>query len=460
MPEVTPQTNSQLTGEQNPLLANFIANASLVSEDHSELVVSCLNQGYAEFASMNERMAREPAVSMHSETVDDDDNFWPKADSWMAQYRPYKVKDGILSIPVKGTLIANFPYTFYGYVTGYEYIQKAWQRGQSDPEVRGIVLDVNSPGGEVSKNFDLVDGMYLDKGKKPVLGIANEHAYSAAYSIISVADKIVVARTGGVGSIGVVTAHVDYSKMFEKAGIKVTFIKAGKHKTDGNPYEPLSASVEARIQTRINKIADLFYATVARNCGMDEKDVRATQALTYPADEAIEVGLADEVASWDVAMAAFTKSNNKGRLFAMTKETKESAAANEPTAQAPAEQIAAAKADGKTEGLKEGSTAERARISAIIGSDEAKTRPVAAMQTALNTDLSVDGAKKFLAGLPEEPKTTKAAGATAFEKAMGKGDNPEVGASDGNADTSDKGDRSKALLASHALVHGKKADKK
>lgn len=459
MPEVTPQTNDSMTFSQNPFLANFIAGESLVSESHSDLVVSYLAKANVEFSSMQSRMEREPAMSSDDEPLDDDKNFWPKANSWMAQFRPYNVKDGVLRIPVKGVLIANFPYTLFGYITGYEYIQKAWERGQADPEVRAIALDVNSPGGEVSKNFDLVDGMFADKGKKPVIGIANEHAYSAAYSIISVADKVVVARTGGVGSIGVVTAHVDYSKMLEKAGIKVTFIKAGSHKTDGNPYEPLSASVEARIQARINKIAELFYATVARNRGMDIKDVRATQALTYPADEAIEVGLADSIASWDVAMATFTKDNSKGRLFAMTKKPDESAAANEPTAQASAEQIASAKAEGKAEGIKEGATTERARVSGILASEEAKTRPTAAMQTALHTDMSVEAASKFLAGLPEEPKTTKAVGATAFEKAMATGGNPEVGATDGDATAKDTGDRSKALLASHALVHGKKATK-
>jgi signal peptide peptidase SppA len=313
-------------------------------------------------------------------------------------------------------------------------------------------LDVNSPGGDVTKNFDLVDGMFATK-RKPVMGIANEHAYSAAYSIISISDKIIVARTGGVGSIGVVTAHVDYSKMLEKAGMKVTFIKAGKHKTDGNPYEPLSAAVEARIQTRIDQIADIFYATVARNRGMDAKDVRATEASTYPASEAIKIGLADSIMSWDAAMSAFTASTKTERLFAMTTKTNESAEANEQSAQTKAA-VDAAKVEGNKEGVTEGRKAERTRIKSILNSEQAKTRPVAAMATALNTDLSEVEATEFLAGLPEEPKLG-ASKNNSFEKAMAT-DNPNVGAAADDSGSDDKPDRVKDALAAHALVHGKR----
>jgi len=157
MPETTAQNNEVVqfnNASQNPFLANFVAHPSLVDESFSDQIVSYLESANAEFAAMKSRMATEPAMASDDKPLDDDQNFWPKADSWMAQFRPYKVKDGILTIPVKGVLVANFPYTFFGWVTGYEYIAKAWERGMGDPEVRGIALDVNSPGGDVSKNFD------------------------------------------------------------------------------------------------------------------------------------------------------------------------------------------------------------------------------------------------------------------------------------------------------------------
>lgn len=459
MPEVNQKTDDAgvMNFIHNPFLANFISQESLVLDTLSDQIVSYLVKADTVFADIKDQTARQQPMSMDDKPLDDDENFWPKADSWMAQYRPYNVKNGVLTIPVKGALIANFPYTINGWVTGYEYIWKAYERGMSDANVRGIALDVNSPGGEVSKNFDMVDAMFEKRGTKPVIGIANEHAYSAAYSIISVADKVVVARTGGVGSIGVVTAHIDYSKMLEKSGIKITFIKNGEHKTDGNPYEPLKDSVEARIQKRIDETAAIFHATVARNRGMDIKDVRATQALTYSADESIKIGLADEVGSWNSAMESFTKSTtNNGRLFAMSKTNEESASAKEPTAQETAAQIEAAKTEGKAEGVKAGAIAERDRIKAINNSDEAKTRPLAAMRVALSTDMNVDAAKEFLAGLPEEPKTTKADAGNAFTKAMNTTDNPNVGATDGNANDDGSQNRASSLLASHALVHGKK----
>jgi ClpP class serine protease len=76
------------------------------------------------------------------------------------------------------------------------------------------------PGGEVSGCFDLVDAIYAIRGKKPIWGILNEYAYSAGYAIASACDYVTVPRTGGVGSIGVITMHVDMSKAIDSAGLK------------------------------------------------------------------------------------------------------------------------------------------------------------------------------------------------------------------------------------------------
>lgn len=440
----------------NTYLARFAVDASLVSEQHGTQVVALL-----EALEADERFAKMQMASLDGyragpddDPIDDDENFWPKAGSWMEQFRPYKVKDGILIIPIKGCLLSGFPYQIWDMATGYEYIWKAYERGMADSAVNGIALDVDSPGGEVQGNFDLVDRMYAMREQKPVRSFANESMYSAAYSIGSIGDKIVVGRTGGVGSIGVVTSHVDYSKMLEKAGIKITFIKAGAHKTDGNPYEPLPASVEARIQKRINKIAAVFFGIVARNRSMEIEDVRATEALTYPADEAIKAGLADEIGPMDSALAAFTAEAKpkqpKGFLTMTTKPEEKTTVIDQTTVDAAATK---GKEEGIAAGTAAGAKAAKDRISGILALDEAKTRPVAAHNVAMDTELTVEQAKGFLAKMPVEGKVGK----NGFEAAMASTDNPELGS--GAADDKDKPDTNAqvvSILGAQAALRGKK----
>jgi ClpP class serine protease len=91
----------------------------------------------------------------------------------------------------------------------------------ADPRVRGVILDVDSSGGEVGGLFDLVDqiGAIKAASQKPLWAVANEGALSAAYAIASTADRLYVTRTGEVGSIGVVAVHVDESGADEQAGL-------------------------------------------------------------------------------------------------------------------------------------------------------------------------------------------------------------------------------------------------
>lgn len=279
----------------NPLLARFAGMAAAVAPEALNRVEACLDAVMA--------IERGPAMLHEGATADD--GFWPEPGSWKAAYRPYVVVDGMLQIPVKGVLLHDFSYAIGSYATGYLYIRRAFERGATDPAVKGIALVCDSPGGEVAGCFDLVDAMHAAKGGKPVWAFAHEAAYSAAYAVASVADKIWVSRTGGVGSIGVVTFHVDRSGALEKAGLKITFIHAGKHKVDGNSTQPLPADVRARIQARIDALMAIFVSTVARNRRMPEAKVRATEALTYSGAEGIAAGLADAVGSVDDAVAAF-----------------------------------------------------------------------------------------------------------------------------------------------------------
>lgn len=179
----------------------------------------------------------------------------------------------------------------------YEQIEAEFNRALASPSVGGIILDIDSGGGEVAGNFDFVDRIHAARGVKPVWAIANEFAASAAYSIASAAERLYVTRTGVVGSIGVVSAHIDQSGYDQQKGLAWSFIHAGAHKVDGHAHAPLPDEVRADIQFQINEIYDLFVATVARNRALGEQVIRDTEARIYTAKDAMALGLVDGIST-------------------------------------------------------------------------------------------------------------------------------------------------------------------
>jgi signal peptide peptidase SppA len=218
----------------------------------------------------------------------------------------YYVKDGIAIVNISGTLVHKLggvrPYSG---MIGYDSIRKIYGTALSDDEAKGILLVIDSPGGEGAGCFDLVDAMYDERGTKPVWACCDEIACSGGYALASVADRIMVPRTGMVGSIGVVVMHVDFSAALAKEGMNVTFIQYGERKTDGAPQIPLSKSAAARVQAQVDQMGDLFVETMARNRGVDPAKIKAQEADVYSGQRAIAAGLADAVMAKDEVFAEF-----------------------------------------------------------------------------------------------------------------------------------------------------------
>lgn len=234
---------------------------------------------------------------------DDDDSF-----SRQARDTGYDVVEGIAIIPVQGTLVQKLgTLRPYSGMTGYDGIRACFLRALNDSEVKAICLDIDSPGGEVAGCFDLVDEIYAARGSKPVWAILSESAYSAAYALASAADKIIVPRTGGVGSVGVIVMHVDWSQKIKNDGLQVTIITYGDRKAESNPYEPLSETARKAIQSDIDEMGRLFVSTVSRNRGIAERTVRDTEAACFLGGDGVQLGLADEVASPDAAFRDLLK---------------------------------------------------------------------------------------------------------------------------------------------------------
>lgn len=404
--------------QHNPLLARFASVPALVTPGRDDWFHACLAHA-----------AADPGLGAMLAANSNDDGFWPAHDDWRAAYRPYVVANGILQIPVKGVLLHDFPWAIGAWATGYIYIVRALQRGLADYGVRGIALMCDTPGGMVAGCFEAVDKIVAARGAKPIRAFAHEAAYSAGYAIASAADRIIVSRTGGVGSIGVVTAHVDVTKALDQAGWKITLVYAGKHKVDYNPYKELSDDARAHLQAHVDDLYGIFVASVARNRSIDEAAVRATEALCFNAPEAVSNGLADEIGSLDDAVAAFAAdlSNPHDDEEDMSKD-------NTATDQAAA--IEAARNEGHAEGEKAGraagaaeaTTAERTRVKTILTSAEAKDRGDLAAHLAFDSDMAADASIALLA---KAPKQAAAAPADRLDQAL-RGTNPKVGADNTN----------------------------
>jgi signal peptide peptidase SppA len=232
--------------------------------------------------------------------------FWNDDDDYVDPYedRGYDLAQGVAIIPVKGTLVKRTgTLRPYSGMTGYDGTRQNFLEALADPEVKALVLDIDSPGGEIAGLFDLVDTIYDARGEKPVWSILDEDAYSAAYALASAADRIMVPRSGGTGSIGVIAMHVDWSRALDEAGIKVTLMTYGARKADGRPELPLSDAARDRFQADIDEMGDLFTETVARNRGVASAKIRDQEAMTFQGAAGIAAGLADAVMAPDAAFS-------------------------------------------------------------------------------------------------------------------------------------------------------------
>ncbi|WP_265023351.1 S49 family peptidase [Wolbachia endosymbiont (group A) of Epistrophe grossularia] len=183
-------------------------------------------------------------------------------------------------------------------MTSYENIHEEIESALEDKSIETILLDIDSPGGEVNGVFDLADFIYSARGKKRIIAIANDDAYSAAYAIASSAEKIFLTRTSGVGSIGVIASHIDQSRFDEKQGIKYTTIFAGSRKNDLNPHEPMTSESLGSLQKEVDRLYEMFLQLIARNRGLSIEKIRSTEAGLYFGEKAVEIGLADGVTTF------------------------------------------------------------------------------------------------------------------------------------------------------------------
>ena len=214
---------------------------------------------------------------------------------------------GIAVIPVHGTLVKRTAgLDAASGLTSYTEIAAMLDSALADPQVAGILLDIDSPGGEASGSFELARRVREASAVKPVWAVANDSAYSAAYAIGSAANRLIVSETGGVGSIGVIALHIDQSVKDANEGYRYTAVTAGTHKNDFSPHQPLTDEAKAELQAEVDRLYGLFVDHVASMRTLGTDDVRATEAGLYFGANAISAGLADAVGTFESALTDFS----------------------------------------------------------------------------------------------------------------------------------------------------------
>lgn len=318
----------------------------------------------------------------------------------------YENLGGVAVIPVLGVLTKNPEAWEDG--TAMNEVKAAFRAAIDDPSVHSIVLHIDSPGGTVDGTQELASVISSARGKKPITAYSDGMMASAAYWIGSAADKIYISGdTVAVGSIGVVAAHVDMSKLEDRIGVKVTEIYAGKYKRIASMHAPLSDEGRESIQDRVDLLYGVFVDNVAANRGIStEKALEMADGKLFIGRQAVEIGLVDGISTMEKIIFDLKEEH-------MTKD--------EFLAKFPADYQAIVDegkqigfAEGLAQGKKEGAEAERERIQAV----EAQTLPGhETLIASLKFDGKTTGAEAAVAILAAERAQRKSALAAMIQDA-------------------------------------------
>lgn len=231
-----------------------------------------------------------------------------------AQSQPsYTVQDGVAVIPVEGVLAKRMNmFTAISGGMSTQMLVETVNEAVADDTVHSLLLAVDSPGGEVDGTQQMADA--IANSTKPTAAWVDGLCASAALWIASQCNTIYAASdTSAIGSMGVLVQHVDYSKADDAKGKIVTHITTGKYKVSGNSAKPLSQDDREYLQARVDYLYTLFLTAVAEGRGMDPQhlDDTAGDAQMFYAQEAVDNGLIDGIASEDKVISKLVAANQQ-----------------------------------------------------------------------------------------------------------------------------------------------------
>ncbi|EMB3656233.1 S49 family peptidase [Escherichia coli] len=372
------------------------------------------------FSALSDRFGTGRLIDTASGEVMNSDEMNALTMGWDSSERTrqksYRVERGIAVLPVTGTLVHKLGYINpVSGMSGYDGIAKRLQQAISDPDVKGILLDIDSPGGEVAGAFDTADLIARAREQKPVWALASDTACSAAYLLASACSRRLITQTGTVGSIGVLMAHRCVEKALEIVGVDVTLIYAGAHKVDGSPYSQLPDDVRDEFQLSINSTREQFAQKVSDYTGLKKSRVLDTEAAVFIGADAIKSGLADQLVNYADAIAVMADAL-KPKMERFMPGTETTAETTTPEQTATTTTTTVAPVELNTEQIRaDAASSELARVMAIINCPEAVGREAQAKALAGVPGMTVEQAQLVLAAAPQ---TAQARTETALDTLM------------------------------------------
>jgi protease-4 len=171
-----------------------------------------------------------------------------------------------------------------------EFIEKA----DKNPNVKAIILDINSPGGSAVASEEVASA--VKKTNKTTVAFIREVGASGGYWIASASDYIVANRMSVTGSIGVISSYLEVGGFLSDHNITYQRLVAGKYKDMGSPLRTLTTQEKDILQNKLDKIQLFFIEEVAENRGLTEEQIKkVSTAEFYLGSEAKELGLVDEL---------------------------------------------------------------------------------------------------------------------------------------------------------------------
>lgn len=352
-----------------------------------------------------------------------------------------EIRDGVAVIPVVGPLFryANL-FTAISGASSYEVLAKDFNSALENSDVHSIVLDIDSPGGEVNGCAEFANMIYESRGTKPIIAYASGDAASGAYWIASACDQIIASETSLLGSIGVVAVYRDSNdqSVLEIVSSQSPFKRLDPNSDDG----------KSRLQSRIDDLASVFIDSIAKHRGVDPPTVLKEfgGGDVFVGKNAIRSGLADDVGSLENIIQQQINNQNPAKLRGssflaledsmMTDKTRktedaESHTLSLETLKANYPQLVEAiqsetAASTQQQAAQQGIQQERERIGAIVSSEAAKGREQLAQHLAFSTDMTVDMALATLSASPVKTEAPSTATNTGFEQAMATVTNPAI----------------------------------
>lgn len=233
----------------------------------------------------------------------------------------YSLGDSIYEIRLEGVISAE---KYSGLlmeetVTPEEIISQL-DEAESNPDVKAILIRVNSPGGSAAASQEIYEE--LKKVEKPVVVSVSETCASGAYYISAAADSIIANRSSSVGSIGVIMQIPNFEGLFEQLGIEYVTIKQGEFKDVGSPDRPITEEETRMLEAQLKEIYEQFISDVADSRGMEISEVRElATGWVYLGTEALDLGLIDQIGNYkDAIEAAAELGGIKGEAVVIKQE--------------------------------------------------------------------------------------------------------------------------------------------